>query len=151
KRVPNSALLLIDLGGGKNRLGGSALAQVTEQLGDLPPDTNAKLLRSFFNALTELRQENTVLAYHDRSDGGLLATIAEMSFASHLGVSLELAPLGEDSISALFTEELGAVIQIDSASKSNVLAIFEKQGLAKDVHEIGTITQNDLISLSLDG
>ena len=92
--VGETELLLIDLGQGRNRLGGSALAQVygaqSGQLGDVVPDVDASLLKNFFGAIQALSRDGKILAYHDRSDGGLFATVCEMSFASHVGVSLNL-------------------------------------------------------------
>ena len=109
----DSALLLIDLGAGKNRMGGSALAQAFNQTGDIVPDVDdAEALKAFFNMVQRLNSDGLLLAYHDRSDGGLLATLCEMAFASHMGLDITLDKLGDNAISALFNEELGAVIQV---------------------------------------
>jgi phosphoribosylformylglycinamidine synthase len=94
--VGESELVLIDLGQGRNRLGGSALAQVHGVSGDLPPDADAASLKAFFGAIQKLNRDGKILAYHDRSDGGLFATVCEMSFASHVGVSLNLDGLCYD-------------------------------------------------------
>jgi len=114
-REPDTRLVLIDLGQGRQRLGGSVLAQV--QGGLVSPDTPAcpdvddpQLLKAFFAAIQQLNREGLLLAYHDRSDGGLLATLAEMSFAGRCGLDIDLSPLGRDPLAALFCEELGAVI-----------------------------------------
>ena len=90
-------LILVDLGNGQNRLGGSSLAQVYKQLGDVTPDLdNPELLKGFFNAMQTLVAEKKLLAYHDRSDGGLFSTITEMAFAGHCGVTVKLDQVGSD-------------------------------------------------------
>ncbi|MEQ8857780.1 MAG: phosphoribosylformylglycinamidine synthase [Pseudomonadales bacterium] len=105
-------LLLIDLGGGLNRLGGSALAQCFGQLGDMSPDLDdPAALVAFFEAVQAQNRAGRLLAYHDRSDGGLLACVLEMAFAGHCGLDVDLAQLG-DAVPALFAEELGAVVQV---------------------------------------
>ncbi|HEY8555436.1 MAG TPA: phosphoribosylformylglycinamidine synthase, partial [Burkholderiales bacterium] len=105
-------LILIDLGSGRNRLGGSALAQVYNRIGDEAPDVDdPRRLRLFFHVIQALNELGLALAYHDRSDGGLFATICEMAFAGHTGVRVDLSALGSDPIAALFNEELGAVLQ----------------------------------------
>jgi phosphoribosylformylglycinamidine synthase len=111
--VEETELWLVDLGHGKNRLGGSALAQVHDALGETPPDVDAVTLETFFAAIQSLR--GTLLAYHDRGDGGLLATLAEMCFASGTGARVDVA-----STDALFTEELGAVVQIRAGDESKL-------------------------------
>ncbi len=144
----DSVLILIDLGQGKNRLGGSVLAQVYQQLGDLAPDLDdAILFKSFFDTIQALNQQGLLLAYHDRSDGGLLAVAAEMMFASRLGVALTLDALGEDSLAALFNEELGAVIQVSVTHKAAVLAHLGQAGLSTCSHVIGTL--NSLAELTI--
>ena len=120
----DTALVVIDLGKGANRLGGSALAQVYDQMGDQSPDVAAEDLRSFFETLTRLKRENKILAYHDRSDGGLLATLLEMAFASRCGLQIDLAHLPGDLLGKLFTEELGAVVQVKKADEAEVVAAF---------------------------
>jgi phosphoribosylformylglycinamidine synthase len=144
----DSVLILIDLGQGKNRLGGSVLAQVYQQLGDLAPDLDdAILFKSFFDTIQALNQQGLLLAYHDRSDGGLLAVAAEMMFASRLGVALTLDALGEDSLAALFNEELGAVIQVSVTHKAAVLAHLGQAGLSTCSHVIGAL--NSLAELTI--
>ena len=131
-------LLFADLGGGRNRLGGSALAQVTGARGGDPPDVEAEVLRGFFDVVQALIAEGVVLAYHDRSDGGLATTLCEMAFAGRAGVHVDLAPLGPDPLSALFTEELGAVLQVLSRDARPVLARLRAvPGLAGHVHSLG--------------
>ena len=113
QRDPETVLLLIDLGNGKCRLGGSILAQVYSQLGKTPADLESpELIKAFFTGITTLKRENLILAYHDRSDGGVITTLLEMAFAGRCGLDLEVSELGEDPLAALFTEELGAVLQV---------------------------------------
>lgn len=119
-----TSLILIDLGNGANRLGGSALAQVYNQIGDQAPDVTTEAIRDFFTVLTRLKRENKILAYHDRSDGGLLATLLEMAFASRCGLQVDLTQLSGSLLEKLFTEELGAVIQVKKADEAEVLAAF---------------------------
>jgi phosphoribosylformylglycinamidine synthase len=125
-----TVLLLVDLGDGKNRLGGSALAQVYGQLGDDAPDLDdPQLLKSFFATMQALHRENRLLAYHDRSDGGLFATLVELAFASRCGLNITLDELPGASLDTLFSEELGAVVQVRVAERHDVVAAFEAAGL----------------------
>jgi len=127
-----TCLLLVDLGAGKNRLGGSALAQVYGELGGEPPDVDSPAqLSGFFAATRELLAEGLLLAYHDRSDGGLLVTLAEMAFASAFGLEAEISDLGSDPVAALFGEELGAVLQVPLEQLGRVYEIFERHGLRR--------------------
>jgi len=105
-------LILIDLGKGKHRLGGSALAQVYKQVGNECDVDDPRVLKLFFAVIQALNELGFLLAYHDRSDGGLFATICEMAFAGRTGVRIDLDDLGRDSLAALFSEELGAVLQV---------------------------------------
>lgn len=135
----NTSLWLIDLGSGKNRLGASILAQVYGELGDEPPDLDEPAkLKSFAAALNELKAQNLVLAYHDRSDGGLFATLTEMAFAGHCGMEVVL-PLGRGHLNAqLFAEELGAVIQVRRSDDQKVGQILERHGFMADAIPIGS-------------
>ena len=121
-----TALILVDLSSGKTRLGGSALAQVYNQLGDETPDAEAATLKQFFATLTKLKQQGKILAYHDRSDGGLLTTVLEMAFAAHCGLELDLRALPGTPLEKLFNEELGAVIQIKKADFQAVMDAFNE-------------------------
>ncbi|MBA2654904.1 MAG: phosphoribosylformylglycinamidine synthase [Gammaproteobacteria bacterium] len=144
----DSELCLIDLGCGKNRLGASALAQVVGQIGgEAPTIDDTHIIIHFFNTIKELREKNLLLAYHDRSDGGLLATLAEMMFASHLGISVELDNIGDDFIANLFNEELGAVIQYEIKNKNAVIAILEKNNLADCFHQLGSLNDDDKLNI----
>ncbi|ADE53176.1 phosphoribosylformylglycinamidine synthase [Coraliomargarita akajimensis] len=158
----DSALLLLDLGNGQNRLGGSALAQVYNQVGKTAPDLdNPEQFVGFFNAIQELLAEELILSYHDRGDGGLLATVAEMSFAGRKGINLVLdKAVGSEgsagasplrTLSALFAEELGAVVEIDKAQLASVLAILAKHGVSDIAHHIGTTSAEPVLEISLQG
>ncbi|MFT6986868.1 MAG: phosphoribosylformylglycinamidine synthase [Psychromonas sp.] len=145
-------LILVDLGNGKNRLGGSSLAQVYKQLGATTPDLdNPALLQGFFNAMQTLVVDKKLLAYHDRSDGGLFSTITEMAFAGHCGVTVQLDQLGSDDFAALYSEELGAVIQVRVEDKESVLNILAGHGLATNSLVIGSVNETDQIEFTRDG
>ncbi len=142
-------LILVDLGQGKNRLAASALTQVYAQLGNETPDVDdPALLRGFFDTIQALQQQGVLLAYHDRSDGGLLATVAEMAFAGHCGVNLQIGALSdsdeaEAALAALFTEELGAVIQVRREHLATVLLAFDQAGLGGCTHRVGGLNLSD--------
>ncbi len=130
-------LWLLDLGAGHNRLGGSVLAQVLNQVGDQVPDVDARSLKSFVDMILWMHGEDLLLAYHDRSDGGLAATVAEMCFSARCGIDLELEPLGTDSIGVLFNEELGAVVQCRVSDRRLIEERAESLGLGAMLHRIG--------------
>jgi phosphoribosylformylglycinamidine synthase len=138
-----SVLLLLDLSRGRNRLGMSSLAQVFNAAGGAPADADdPKLLAGFAAALMELRSRDLVLAYHDRSDGGLLVTLAEMAFAAHCGIDVRLAPLAGSALAQLFAEEPGAVLQVLQSQQRSVLDCLAAHGLTDCVQVIGApITQ----------
>jgi phosphoribosylformylglycinamidine synthase len=143
-------LLLIDLGNGKNRLGGSALAQVYAQVGDTAPDLEQTAqLKAAFDAVQSLNNAGRVLAYHDRSDGGLFATLCEMAFAGHVGVEVSLDALGDDAVAALFNEELGMVLQVRAADASAVLTQLKTSGL--NAHDLGTLAADDRVRFTQNG
>ncbi|ARJ42739.1 phosphoribosylformylglycinamidine synthase [Pantoea alhagi] len=140
----DNALLLIDLGKGQNALGATALAQVYRQLGDKPADVrDVQQLAGFFSAIQALVQAGKLLAYHDRSDGGLLVTLAEMAFAGHCGIEADIATLGADALAALFNEELGAVIQVSAQDRAAVEALLSEHGLSDCVHYLGKALPGD--------
>ncbi|HDS1237344.1 phosphoribosylformylglycinamidine synthase [Pluralibacter gergoviae] len=148
----DNALLLIDLGKGHNALGATALAQVYRQLGDKPADVRSpEQLKGFWEAMQTLVAERKLLAWHDRSDGGLLVTLAEMAFAGHCGVEVDIAALGEDRLAALFNEELGGVIQVRAEDRAVVEQIFTDRGLADCVHYLGKATGGDRFVITADG
>jgi phosphoribosylformylglycinamidine synthase len=145
-----SRLLLLDLGAGKNRLGGSCWAQVFELAGGEPADLDdPQLLHSFCAAVRELKDEGLLLAYHDRSDGGLLMTLLEMAFAGHCGLDIKLD--AADPIGACFAEELGAVVQIPAARVRKVRRIMERHGLHTCCLDIGEPVAGGEIRLSVPG
>ena len=145
----DTALLLVDLGAGHNALGATALAQVYRQLGNTPADVrSAEQLGGFFNAMQALVSEQKLLAYHDRSDGGLLVTLAEMAFAGHCGLTADIAALGNDSLAALFNEELGAVIQVRASDREAVEKTLADFGLADCTHYLGTAETGDRFIIS---
>jgi phosphoribosylformylglycinamidine synthase len=161
-----TTLLLIDLGRGKNRLGGSALAQVYDQLGDEPPDVdNPKDLKDFFYAIQTLNLQGKILAYHDRSDGGLFTTLCEMAFAGHVGLDIQFVSrdaerrgmhsqpevgneeVFEEVFSCLFNEELGAVIQVRKSDVADVQTwFFENTDFGEYVYVLGTPNNNDMLN-----
>jgi len=139
-------LILLDLGKGQHRLGGSALAQVFGATGGATPDVDdAALLKAFFNGIRRLSRENLLLAYHDRSDGGLFATLCEMAFAGRCGLTIHLEALGHDEAGIMFAEELGAVVQIRRADREKVLAHLAIEGLAHVAHIIGHPRKDKLV------
>lgn len=123
-READTRLILLDLGEGRNRLGASCLAQVFGQLGDRPPDLDdPALFVRFFHAIQTLRREGLLLAYHDRSDGGLLVTLLEMAFAGRTGLDIHCSE--DDLLAELFAEELGAVIEVPAAATDEVKTLLE--------------------------
>ncbi|MDD5059038.1 MAG: phosphoribosylformylglycinamidine synthase [Sideroxydans sp.] len=127
----DTAVLLFDLGCGKNRMGGSALAQVYKQIGDVAPDVDdAKKLKAFFNLTQKFNREGKLLAYHDRSDGGMLAALCEMSFASHIGLDIRLDECKGDDLDVLFNEELGALVQVRNADVNYIIKQCADAGLS---------------------
>jgi phosphoribosylformylglycinamidine synthase len=125
----SSYLLLFDLGDDKNRLGGSCLAQAYNRVGGDTADLDSPdLLKNFFAAIQELNERDMILAYHDRSDGGLLASVSEMMFASRLGVSLQLDGSGRELLAQLFSEEAGAVIQVAKNKLTQVQMVLDRTG-----------------------
>ncbi|HEY3599131.1 MAG TPA: phosphoribosylformylglycinamidine synthase [Paraburkholderia sp.] len=174
-RALDSVLIAIDLGRGKHRLGGSILAQVTQQIGDTVPDVDdPEDLKRFFTAIQTLNRDSKLLAYHDRSDGGLWATVCEMAFAGHVGVSLNVDMLTLDpdhefdygdakdwakqtsgrrddrTVRALFSEELGAVVQVRAQDRDAVLATLREHGLSACSHVIGKMNERDAIEIYRD-
>ncbi|MCT6885306.1 MAG: phosphoribosylformylglycinamidine synthase, partial [Gilliamella apis] len=135
----DNLLLFIDLSKGHQALGATALAQVYRHLGQRTADVHdAKELAAFYQAIQSLVAQNTLLAYHDRSDGGLLVTLAEMAFAGHCGIDVDINSLGSDVIASLFNEELGAVIQIRNSDLEKVMTCFKQLGLSQAIHRLGT-------------
>ncbi len=144
-----SSLILLDLGAGKNRMGGSVLAQSQQMMGEQTPDLDdADTFKAFFNSIQQLNEDDKLLAYHDRSDGGLWATVTEMAFAGRCGVDINLQG---DLLSSLFNEELGAVIQVKQADEAAVLALLDANDLADNVSVIGSANASQRILLKHQG
>ncbi len=144
-----SQLLLLDIGEGANRLGGSCLAQAFQRHGGATPDLDIpQRLKSFFSAIQALNERGLILAYHDRADGGLLATIAEMMFAGRLGVSLRLAGSAHDLLALLFSEELGGVIQVANSKLTEAHAVLEENSTGWV--DIGAVEPDDQLSIYND-
>ena len=144
-RLTSSKLIYVDLGQAKYRLGGSCLAQVYNQLGNENADADAKTLKAFFNAMQKIVKGGLALAYHDRSDGGLAVTLAEMAITGGQGIDVALpdADAAEnplDPLAVLFSEEPGAVLQVADEKLNEVLAIFRRARLGDCVHVIGAPT-----------
>lgn len=175
----DTTLVLIDLGQGRNRLGGSMLAQVLNQFGDAVPDVDdPQPLKALVAAINELREQGRLLAYHDRSDGGLWAAVCEMAFAGHLGVSLNVdllvtegdgisdsrAEYGDSknwasqvsarreelTLRALFNEELGVVVQVPSAERNEVMQTLRRHGLSRHSHFIGKTNERGVVEVWRD-
>jgi phosphoribosylformylglycinamidine synthase len=145
-------LLLVDLGRGQNRLGGSAVLQVHGSVGEAAPDLDdPALIKGFFGAIQELNAAGLLLAYHDRSDGGLLVTVLEMAFASRSGLAISLDTLGVDPLAVLFSEELGAVLQVRSSDVERAREVLALAGLSGCVHSIGTPLSEDRVEVTQKG
>ncbi|MBX3249332.1 MAG: phosphoribosylformylglycinamidine synthase [Myxococcales bacterium] len=155
----DTRLLLIDLGAGKNRLGGSALAQVHATIGERAPDLDEPArLRGFFAAVQRLSSDGALLAYHDRSDGGLVVTLLEMAFAGGTGLAIDLdayaatlAGAAASTNAILFSEELGAVVQVRAEDVARVRAAFDAEGLGACVHELGRPLEGDEVRVTRAG
>ena len=142
-----SRLLLVDLGNGKNRLGASVLAQVYNQIGETVPDMESpEALRGFYEAMQELVAKRLVLAYHDRSDGGVAVTLAEMAMAGGRGVAVNLP--GGDALAALYSEELGAVLQVAEGREAEVEAVLQAHGVAGEW--IGFVQDDPVLQVTVD-
>ena len=175
----DTTLILIDLGNGRNRMAGSMLAQVLNQFGSTVPDLDEPVqLKALVGAINRLREQGKLLAYHDRSDGGLWAAACEMAFAGHLGVSLNVDMLvtegdgitdsraeygdsknwaaqvsarrNELTLRALFSEELGAVIQVTTAQRDEVMRTLREHGLSKHSHFIGKPNERGVVEVWRD-
>lgn len=140
-------LLFIDLGCGKQALGATALAQVYRHLGSEAADIrDVQVLANFYQTIQQLVEQQLIVAYHDRSDGGLIITLLEMAFAGHCGLDLDLSLLGKSNIATLFNEELGAVIQVNESNLVAVNTCLERYNLAKHVYDLGSAKEgNDII------
>ena len=143
-----SELLLIDLGFDQDRMGGSCLAQVYNQVGDIAPNLDdSAVFKSFFTVINQLNKDGLISAYHDRSDGGVITTLLEMAFASHCGLNITT----DTNIENLFNEELGCVIQVKSSNKQAVNNALVIAGLEQCTHSIATINTTDTIEIIENG
>jgi phosphoribosylformylglycinamidine synthase len=148
----SDCLLLVDVAAGRQRLGGSALAQVYGQIGSEAPDVEQTgLLAGLFNFVQALLGRELLLAYHDRSDGGLFVTLAEMAFAGHCGWKVDGSLLGEDPVAALFNEEAGAVVQVREKDLEEVFELAALAGLDEHVHKLGSSAPGDQLDISSAG
>ena len=138
-----TVLVFVDLARGRHRLGGSIAAEVNGVLGSEAPDVEQPQdLRDFFGVVQLLNEAGYVLAYHDRADGGLFTTLAEMAFAGRCGFEIDLTALGDDPIAGAFAEELGAVLEVRADEAETVLAQFAKaSALGPHVHVLGRVTK----------
>lgn len=134
----SSRLWLLDLGSGRDRLGGSALTQAFNRSGGVPPTVDdPALLKAFFDFIRDAREAGIVRAYHDRSDGGLITTLLEMAFAGHCGLELQLEGWADATLRALFSEELGAVIQVNESDEDALYELLQKHGLEDQAQCVG--------------
>jgi len=144
----DSELLLIDLGFAQNRMGGSCLAQVYNQIGNVAPNLDdSALFKKFFTVINQLNKDNLISAYHDRSDGGVITTLLEMAFASHCGLTIN----ADASIESLFNEELGCVVQVKSENKNAVADALKAAGLESYTYSIATLNNSDSIEIINNG
>ena len=141
----DTVLLLIDLGRGRDRIGGSVLAQVWQQMGQLAPDVEAEDVLALVSLITKARQEGWLLAYHDRSDGGLLVTLLEMAFASRCGLQVDLDVTPEQANARLFSEEVGVVIQVANEHAAELMSLATSLGLGDAVSPVATLRQDERI------
>jgi phosphoribosylformylglycinamidine synthase len=152
KDAGRSRLILIDLGCGRNRLGGSALAQVIGQVGDSPPDVeDPDLLKRTFVQIQELSRKGLVSAGHDRSDGGLITTLLEMAFAGNCGLDLDLSAPESPAleIPLLFSEELGLVLEVEPENQPEVIKRLQREHIP--FQTIGRTSDQDQISIHVNG
>lgn len=145
-----SVMVLADLGCGRARMGGSILAQVAQRFGDTAPDCeDPAMLARFMGAVRTLAAEGAIVAYHDRADGGLASTAAEMMFASRLGMTLDLTSLTKDAdlFATLFNEELGALMQVPAGKVDRVVEVMREAGLTSICHFVGEVTNDDTLTI----
>jgi phosphoribosylformylglycinamidine synthase len=145
-------LWLVDLGAGRSRLGGSTLLQAFNRGGGLAPDLDdAERFRGFFGAIQSLNAKGLLLAYHDRADGGAIVALIEMAFAGHCGLDIRLDGWAERTLCDLFNEELGAIVQVRSADRDAVRAVFAEHGLEKLLHDVARPTRRMRVTLAQGG
>ncbi|NNF17488.1 MAG: phosphoribosylformylglycinamidine synthase, partial [Gammaproteobacteria bacterium] len=147
----DTEIILVDLGGGCNRMGGSILAQACQQLGGETPDIDdGALLRQTCAALRDLRNSDTVLAYHDRSDGGLFAALAEMSFAGRVGLDIKVPAGHREQLAALFSEEAGCLLQVRTTAIDRLVKAFAHAGIPDLISRVAQCRSDDRIRIIAD-
>ena len=147
----DSGLFVFDLGQGKNRMGASILSQVYGEIGQQGPDiVDVALLKNFYLAIQEMLENEYILAYHDRSDGGLITTLCEMAFAGRSGVTVDIGKLGDQAIDVLFNEELGAVLQVRKINFNNIKQVIDKYDLIECVFQFGMINSDEEVVINLN-
>jgi phosphoribosylformylglycinamidine synthase len=152
-----TVLVYVDLAAGQVRLGGSALAQVFKKIGSETPDVvDPSTLKSFFNTCQSIKrdQPSVIMAYHDRSDGGLFTTLVEMSFGGRLGVQVDLdvLPGSRHPVATLFNEELGVVLQVRESDVEKVQDLFAAGSVPREcVYIFGKVTENEVVEISANG
>ncbi|BAF61489.1 phosphoribosylformylglycinamidine synthase [Candidatus Vesicomyidisocius calyptogenae] len=145
ENTQESELLLIDLGFGQNRMGGSCIAQVYNQIGNIAPNLDKETtFKKFFTVINQFNKNGLISAYHDRSDGGVIVTLLEIAFASHCGLDINF----NGEIEELFNEELGCVIQVKNKNKQTVMKALDKIGLSNFTRTIALINNTDMIKIS---
>ena len=151
-KAGDSSLILIDLGQGAHRMGGSCAAQVFKKIGDKTPDLEkATLIKSLFKSINESRDQELILAYHDRSDGGLFVTACEMAFAGHRGLKIDVSNLGDRPHAALFNEEIGVLLQVANENIAEIEKVFSINGIDQDFHVIGEVVDEEKIDFCANG
>ncbi|MFC3121886.1 phosphoribosylformylglycinamidine synthase [Agaribacter flavus] len=152
KDVANTRLVFIDGANGQQRMGASCLAQVYKHIGNEVPDVDeASALLGFFNGVQKANEQGLLLAYHDRSDGGLFTTLVEMAFAGKTGIDVDISEIGDSAITGLFNEEVGAVVQVEDDKLASLVQVFAEAGLANAIYDIGAINQSDDIVIQHQG
>ena len=145
----DTQLLFIDMASGQQRLGGSCFAQVFKETDNVAPNMDdVQHFKKCWLALQQLINDDLILAYHDRADGGLFVTLVEMAFASHCGLDININQLGDDAATSLFNEELGAVIQVKNSAADKVASVFAKFGIADQVYDVASINAHDALSIT---
>ena len=148
----DSEVWLLDAGAGRNRLGGSALMHAFGRGGGEPPDLDDPVrFAALFAAVQAANAAGLLLAYHDRSDGGVLVALVEMAFAGHCGLDVQLAGWGENTLAALFSEELGALVQIRAADREAFLALLAAHGSRDLAHLVGVPVDRKRVKVRLGG
>lgn len=151
-KVGRTRLLFIDGANGQQRMGASCFAQVFNQLGNEVPDVDSpECLLAFFNGVQTANENGLLLAYHDRSDGGLFTTLVEMAFAGKTGIEVDISALGDSAINSLYNEEIGAVVQVAEENVQALIDVFDDAGLSNAIYDVGSLNNNDRVIVSHNG